>query len=83
VRDDGKGVPEQIVSLRPGSIGVGIGGMRQRAKEFGGELRMQSAAPGTIVEVTIPVTPDILRLAAAAASESSWDEPSLQTSTDI
>jgi len=83
VRDDGKGVPEQIVSLRPGSIGVGIGGMRQRAKEFGGELRMQCAAPGTIVEVTIPVTADILRLAAAVSSDSSWEEPSLQTSTDI
>ena len=82
VRDDGKGIPEQIVALRPGSIGVGIGGMRQRAKEFGGELRMQSADPGTIVEVTIPVTPDILRLAAAAPSDSSLEEPSLQPSTD-
>ena len=82
VRDDGKGIPEQIVALRPGSIGVGIGGMRQRAKEFGGELRMQSADPGTIVEVTIPVTPDILRLAAAVPSDSSLEEPSLQPSTD-
>ena len=82
VRDDGKGIPEQIVALRPGSIGVGIGGMRQRAKEFGGELRMQSADPGTIVEVTIPVTPDILRLAAAVPSDSPLEEPSLQPSTD-
>jgi signal transduction histidine kinase len=28
--------------------------MKQRAKEFGGELRMISADPGTLVEVAIP-----------------------------
>jgi len=61
VRDDGRGVPEQILAMRPGSLGVGIGGMRQRAKEFGGELRMQNASPGTLVEVLIPVTADLLR----------------------
>jgi signal transduction histidine kinase len=55
VRDDGKGVSGQIVDLEPGSLGVGIGGMRQRAKEFNGELRMQNLHPGTLVEVTIPL----------------------------
>ncbi len=55
VRDDGKGVPEQTAKLRPGSIGVGIGGMRERARELGGELRMANAHPhGTVVEITIP-----------------------------
>lgn len=54
VRDDGKGVAAAIVDLRPGSLGVGIGGMRQRAKEFGGELRMRNLGPGTLVEVVIP-----------------------------
>lgn len=54
VRDDGKGVPEQTLQLRPGSIGVGIGGMRERARELGGDLRMRNAGPGTIVEITIP-----------------------------
>ncbi len=54
VRDDGKGVSEPTLQLRPGSIGVGIGGMRERAREFGGELRIRNANPGTIVEITIP-----------------------------
>ena len=54
VRDDGKGVGEQTAKLRPGSIGVGIGGMRERARELGGEFRMINANPGTIVEVLIP-----------------------------
>jgi len=58
VRDDGKGVSDQIVGLRPGSLGVGIGGMRQRAKEFGGELRMENLRPGTLVEVVMPVCTD-------------------------
>ena len=39
VQDDGKGVVEGIVELRPGSTGVGIGGMSERAKEFGGQLQ--------------------------------------------
>jgi PAS domain S-box-containing protein len=54
VTDDGKGVDEQVVQLRPDSIGVGIGGMRQRVKELGGNLRLSNGNPGTVVEVVIP-----------------------------
>jgi len=54
VLDDGKGVGEQILQLQPGCIGVGIGGMRERARELGGEFRMLNANPGTIVEIVIP-----------------------------
>lgn len=54
VLDDGKGVSEQTLQLQPGSIGVGIGGMRERARELGGELRMLKGDPGTTVEVVIP-----------------------------
>jgi PAS domain S-box-containing protein len=56
VRDDGKGISKKIVDLEPDSVGVGIGGMKQRAKEFGGELRLTNAEPGTLVELTIPYT---------------------------
>jgi len=38
-------------------IGVGIGGMQQRVKEFGGDLRIGNANPGTFVEVTVPIEP--------------------------
>jgi signal transduction histidine kinase len=54
VRDNGKGIAEHIAELQPGSIGMGIGGMRQRVKEFSGELRVENAHPGTLVEVAIP-----------------------------
>jgi signal transduction histidine kinase len=54
IRDDGKGIDHPVVELRPGSIGIGIGGMSQRAKEFGGELKLANADPGTLVVVAIP-----------------------------
>jgi len=54
VQDDGKGIEEQVIQLRPESVGVGIGGMRQRVTELGGSLRLANANPGTIVEVVIP-----------------------------
>jgi PAS domain S-box-containing protein len=56
VRDDGKGIEEPVIQLRPESVGVGIGGMRQRVTELGGRLRLANANPGTIVEVVIPST---------------------------
>jgi signal transduction histidine kinase len=61
VRDDGKRISEKISELRPDSIGVGIGGMSQRAKEFGGELRVTNAHPGTIVEAVIPCRSPVLQ----------------------
>ena len=54
IRDDGKGIAESVIEFRPESIGMGIGGMRQRVKEFSGELRLAKANPGTLVEVVIP-----------------------------
>src|ERR1700692_4734785 len=57
VRDNGKGITEGVVEGRPDRIGVGIGGMRQRVKEFGGDLRIGNANPGTFVEVTFPIEP--------------------------
>ena len=54
VRDDGKGIEDQVIQLRPESVGVGIGGMRQRVSELGGSLRLANANPGTIVEAVIP-----------------------------
>jgi PAS domain S-box-containing protein len=58
VRDDGKGIDEQVIQLRPDRVGIGIGGMRQRVTELGGSLRLTNANPGTIVEVVIPVRRD-------------------------
>ena len=54
IRDDGKGISKRVAEFQSRSIGVGIGGMRQRVKEFGGVLRLENTNPGTRVEVTIP-----------------------------
>jgi PAS domain S-box-containing protein len=67
VRDDGKGIARRIAELQPDSVGVGIGGMKQRAKEFGGELRLTNAQPGTLVELLIPSS-SVLRQPAAVQS---------------
>jgi signal transduction histidine kinase len=55
VKDDGRGISEHIEQFRPDSIGIGIGGMRQRVKEFGGELKLKNASPGTVLEVIVPL----------------------------
>jgi PAS domain S-box-containing protein len=54
VRDDGKGIGRRVSEMQPDVVGVGIGGMKQRAKEFGGELRLTNVQPGTLVELTLP-----------------------------
>jgi signal transduction histidine kinase len=54
VGDDGKGVGPEIAEMRAGSLGVGLAGMRQRAKEFDGKLRLANTNPGTLVEIVIP-----------------------------
>ena len=56
VRDYGKGVPKEITGNRShGSLGVGISGMRERVRQFGGELTVTRAEPGTLVEAKIPL----------------------------
>ena len=56
VLDDGKGIDQRIAELRPGKVGVGIGGIKQRALEFGGELRLSNTHPGALLGLTIPST---------------------------
>jgi signal transduction histidine kinase len=56
VRDDGKGIPKRLTEFKAGSVGVGIGGMRQRVSELGGKLKLENTNPGTLVQVVIPNT---------------------------
>jgi PAS domain S-box-containing protein len=56
VRDNGKGIEKGVANLEPGSVGVGISGIKQRSKEFGGELRIMNVNPGTLIEVVIPAS---------------------------
>jgi len=57
IRDYGKGMLTDPTELSATKLGVGIGGMRERVKQFGGELRISSAEPGTVVEAYIPLFP--------------------------
>ncbi|HEX4003816.1 MAG TPA: response regulator [Candidatus Acidoferrales bacterium] len=68
VRDDGKGISDRTAEFQPDSIGVGIGGMRQRVKEFGGELLIRNANPGTVLEVVIPLTSTATRFETSPAT---------------
>jgi two-component system, NarL family, sensor kinase len=61
VRDDGKGISREIEELQADRIGIGLAGMIQRVREFGGEIRLRNLSPGTSVEVTIPVEADARR----------------------
>jgi signal transduction histidine kinase len=54
VRDDGKGLPDEVVQLCPDSVGVGLEGMRQRSRELGGNFHLCNSNPGTLLEVFIP-----------------------------
>ena len=67
MRDNGKGISEKVMEFQPDRIGVGIAGMKQRAKEWGGNLEIANANPGTIVQVTIPVTVGVRREATTMA----------------
>jgi PAS domain S-box-containing protein len=56
VRDYGKGVAHVTSNqVRTSSLGVGIAGMRERVRQFGGELTVSRAEPGTLVEAKIPL----------------------------
>jgi len=66
VSDDGKGIAEQVAQLRPDSVGVGIGGMRQRVSELGGRFRLSNANPGTVVEIVVPARRQIQMVPASA-----------------
>jgi signal transduction histidine kinase len=56
VRDNGKGVGDGILQFRPESLGIGIAGIRQRVKEFDGNLQIKNVVTGgALLEVAIPV----------------------------
>jgi signal transduction histidine kinase len=44
-----------MVQRSGGGAGVGIAGMRERVRELGGQLEIQSGATGTTVSVVLPM----------------------------
>jgi signal transduction histidine kinase len=62
VADQGHGIPAEKV----GKPGVGLQGMRERIREFGGKLEMDSGPRGTTVRVSVPQDPTTSATAASA-----------------
>lgn len=56
VRDQGKGIPkEKLAEIQSRGAGVGIRGMRERLRQFQGEVIIDSPGAGTTVIATIPI----------------------------
>jgi signal transduction histidine kinase len=58
VSDKGRGLPKNVLDPKSGSmphVGVGIAGMRERVRQFGGKLEITSTYDGTTVRVVLPV----------------------------
>lgn len=56
VRDYGVGLPDAGAPKVSSKIGVGVNGMRERLRQFGGDLTVSRAEPGTLVEGKLPLS---------------------------
>ena len=59
IRDYGKGISHELLEpfrTKGTSVGVGLAGMRERLRELGGQLEIQSKIPGTLISVTLPLS---------------------------
>lgn len=58
VQDFGMGVPREVLDRfwKTGNVGVGLAGIRERLKELGGALEIESNLDGTILKATIPAS---------------------------
>jgi PAS domain S-box-containing protein len=58
VRDNGKGIPPEALEefvLTGTGMGVGLAGMKQRLRDLGGELKLESGSGGTAVLASVPL----------------------------
>jgi two-component system sensor histidine kinase UhpB len=58
VRDNGRGLPKELLTQFDGSgagLGVGLAGVRERARELGGHVALESDHNGTLVGISIPL----------------------------
>jgi len=55
MQDAGKGLPKPRSDGYVAPLGVGITGMRERVKQLGGQMKLESDSHGTTVSVTLPL----------------------------
>jgi signal transduction histidine kinase/CheY-like chemotaxis protein len=66
VRDQGRGMPAgRLGSAARSKPGVGIQGMRERVRQLGGKLEIQSSSSGTIVLARLPLHKTTVQAASA------------------
>jgi PAS domain S-box-containing protein len=59
IADQGKGISaERQRQMKVAQLGVGVRGMEERVRQFGGTLRIESTPSGTTVTVAIPLSSD-------------------------
>ena len=60
VKDYGKGIEPKVLEKmnESGSLGVGVAGMRERLKELGGKLEIESDSTGTTLKAFVPSLPE-------------------------
>ncbi len=59
IQDHGKGIPQDALERfrkNGTNVGVGLAGMRERIKELGGTLQLESGAKGTLLKAIVPIT---------------------------
>jgi signal transduction histidine kinase len=69
VKDHGTGIPaEKLHAFREtgAGVGVGLGGMKQRVRELGGELYIDSDPTGTCVKASLPTRSQVAERTSAA-----------------
>jgi two-component system NarL family sensor kinase len=58
VRDSGRGIPtEKLADARSSSTGIGIRGMRERVRQFQGQMKIESTPAGTKISAILPIPP--------------------------
>jgi signal transduction histidine kinase len=71
VKDEGKGIPPDLRQKISSGEGYGLGmrGIRERLRQFGGRLELQSDDSGTVVLAALP---DVMKEASEEYSEGSF-----------
>lgn len=60
VSDRGKGIPpERLAEIRSGGSGVGIRGMQERLRQFGGAMTIDATSSGTRVLAVVPIPKEV------------------------
>ena len=60
VSDQGRGImPERLAEIRSGATGVGIKGMQERLRQFGGTMTIESNGSGTQVVASVPIPKEV------------------------